>query len=373
MRTVTIALCCLAGVSQALAEPCPGNPDAIGTSRTVVVDGSKLPLIGKMHYETSVPLEDHEVLLTFDDGPRPPYTDRILEALAHECVKATFFEVGYMVRANPQTTRRVYNAGHSIGSHSQNHPVTFGHLGLPGIESEVGGGFATIAAALGDPRAVSTFFRAPGLAQNRTLNPYLAARATSLWSTDTHAWDWSGISAAEIIRRTLAMLDAKGGRGVVLLHDLQPATALAMPELLKTLKARGYKIVHAIAPGERPKTVPEPNGAAPLVADYGWPRTLSTSTVESETSTVESEKASDERRVPLLADGDGALALTGSGAVNAGMKPALPDWKHAAPPGREPHAANTLPARKPVWLTRGTAPRKKPDPIPASWTLLGRT
>jgi len=355
MRHVAIALCCIAGIGQALAEPCPGNPDAIGTSRTVVVDGAKLPLIGMMHYQTSVPLEDHEVVLTFDDGPRPPYTDRILEALAHECVKATFFQVGYMVRAHPETVRRVYNAGHSIGSHSQNHAVYFSSLGLPGITTEVGGGFATIAAALGDPRAVSTFFRAPGLAQNRTLNPYLAARATSLWSTDTHAWDWSGISAAEIIRRMLAMLDARGKRGVVLLHDLQPATALAMPALLKALKANGYKIVHAVAPGERPASVPEPNApAAPLVADQGWPRTLPA-------RANGSDKAPGERIVPALADGHGVLPL------NAAMKPATPDRKQAAP--RDPDVTNSVAKKPPAILLARKRPAKPQQP--KEWTLFG--
>ncbi len=344
MRRVTIALCCIAGIGHVWAEPCPGNPDALGTSRTVVVDGSKLPVIGTMHYPTTVPLEDQEVLLTFDDGPRPPYTDQILAALAHECVKATFFEVGYMVRANPQTTRRVYNEGHSIGSHSQNHLATFGGLGLAGIEAEVGGGFATIAAALGDARAVSTFFRAPGLAQNRTLNPYLAARATSLWSTDTHAWDWKGLQPAEIVRRTLAMLEAEGHRGVVLLHDLQPSTALAMPDLLKALKANGYKIVHAVAPGGRPKTVPEPNGA-PQVARRGWPRTLPA-------AAVESEKAPDERAVPDLADGRRALPPV-------------------APAKIDPDIASSISARRPAWLPR-IAPRKQHDPTPAAWTLIGR-
>jgi peptidoglycan/xylan/chitin deacetylase (PgdA/CDA1 family) len=294
-----------------------------------------------MHYQTSVPLEDHEVVLTFDDGPRPPYTDRILEALAHECVKATFFQVGYMVRAHPETVRRVYNAGHSIGSHSQNHAVYFSSLGLPGITSEVGGGFATIAAALGDPRAVSTFFRAPGLAQNRTLNPYLAGRATSLWSTDTHAWDWSGISPAEIIRRMLAMLEAKGKRGVVLLHDLQPSTALAMPALLKALKANGYKIVHAVAPGERPASVPEPNApAAPLVADQGWPRTL---------------------------PARGALPPTVPSSINAAMKPATPDRKQAEP--RDPDVTNSVPKKPPAILVA----RKRPatPQQPKEWTLFG--
>jgi peptidoglycan/xylan/chitin deacetylase (PgdA/CDA1 family) len=348
MRGVMIALCCIAGIGQALAEPCPGNPDALGTSRIVVVDGSKLPFIGNMHYPTTVPLEDHEVLLTFDDGPRPPYTDQILAALAHECVKATFFEVGYMVRANPQTTRRVYNEGHSIGSHSQNHVAGFGGLGLPGIEKEVGGGFATLAAALGDPRAVSTFFRAPGLAQNRTLNPYLAARATSLWSTDTHAWDWKGLQPAEIIRRTLAMLEAKGHRGVVLLHDLQPSTAMAMPALLKALKANGYKIVHAVAPGERPKTVPEPNGAAPQVAQQGWPRT-----------------------VPVPAHA--ALSdKTPGGSVAAGLVDGRSALPLVAPAKTDPDITNSVSARRPAWLIR-SAPPKKHNPTPAAWTLIGRS
>jgi peptidoglycan/xylan/chitin deacetylase (PgdA/CDA1 family) len=355
MRRVTIALCCIAGIGQALAEPCPGNPDAIGTSRTVVVDGSRLPFIGGMHYPTSVPLEDHEVLLTFDDGPRPPYTDRILAALAHECVKATFFQVGYMVRANPQTTRRVYNAGHSIGSHSQNHPVTFASLGLPGIQSEVGGGFATIAAALGDPRAVSTFFRAPGLAQNPTLNPYLAARQTSLWSTDTHAWDWRGLAPAEIIRRMLAMLEAKGHRGVVLLHDLQPSTALAMPDLLKALKANGYRIVHAVAPGQRPAPVPEPEAPAGTpVADLGWPRTLPA-------RAFVPDKARD------------APPPVGPSRIDAAIKPVPPDRKLAGLAGRVPDVANSVPTRRPALLIR-TPPRKKQDnPSPAAWTLLGRS
>lgn len=271
MRYAALLFCWLAGIVPAWADGCPGNPDALGTSRTVVVDGNTLPFIGTMHYQTSVPLEDKEVVLTFDDGPRPPYTDQILDALAHECVKATFFEVGYMVRANPQTARRVHNEGHTLGSHSQNHLAWFAGLNPAKVAAEVGDGFASIAAAIGDPSAVSTFFRAPGLAQNRSLNPYLKARGMSLWSTDTHAWDWSGLSSAEIIRRALEQLKAKG-RGVVLLHDLQPATAMAMPELLRQLKANGFRIVHAVPPGHRPKLVPEPvDSAAPVVAHLGWP------------------------------------------------------------------------------------------------------
>jgi peptidoglycan/xylan/chitin deacetylase (PgdA/CDA1 family) len=64
------------------AESCPANPDAIGTSRTISVDPKMLPEIGTMQYPESLPLEDHEVVITFDDGPLPPYTSRILDILA---------------------------------------------------------------------------------------------------------------------------------------------------------------------------------------------------------------------------------------------------------------------------------------------------
>lgn len=360
MRCAAIAFACVAGIGPALAQPCPGNPDAIGTSRTVVVDAARLPHIGTMHYPTSVPLEDREVLLTFDDGPRPPYTNRILDALAAECVKATFFMVGFMARAAPEVVRRVYNEGHNVASHSQNHPVTFGGLGPAGILSEVGGSFATLAAAVGDARAVAPFFRAPGLAQNRWLNSYLAARATSLWSTDTHAWDWSGISAAEIVRRAIAQLDAKG-RGVVLLHDLQPATALAMPALLKQLKARGYRIVHALPPGERPQSVPELN--APLVAAQGWPRVLSVAARIG----GDADKAPTERIVPALADGRGVVSPTIRPTLNAAIKPA-PEPRQIEPIGRDPDVTNGI--RKPP-VTAVSAARKTAPAKPKEWTLLG--
>ena len=97
-------------VAPALAAHCPGNPGAIGTSRTIVVDPAEHRKIGTMNYAETLPLVDKEVVLTFDDGPLPPYTDRILDILAAECVKATYFIVGSMARANPELVRRVYDA-----------------------------------------------------------------------------------------------------------------------------------------------------------------------------------------------------------------------------------------------------------------------
>src|SRR3979490_3307806 len=87
------------GVASAAAGECPEG--ALGVSRTIVVDPMDHARVGSMQYGESLPLNDHEVVLTFDDGPLPPYTTRILDTLASECVKATFFMVGRMVRGYP--------------------------------------------------------------------------------------------------------------------------------------------------------------------------------------------------------------------------------------------------------------------------------
>src|ERR1051325_4952267 len=89
----------------ALAVDCPGNPGALGTSRTVVVDPKEHPRIGTMQYEETLPLQDNEVVLTFDDGPLPPNSTKVLDILASQCVKATFFIIGRMARSFPEGVR----------------------------------------------------------------------------------------------------------------------------------------------------------------------------------------------------------------------------------------------------------------------------
>ena len=150
MRNWIVACCLLGSTAAALAEPCPGNPNALGTSRTLTVETKAFPRIGTMQYRATLPLNDHEVVLTFDDGPLAPYSNRVLDALAKECVKATYFLVGTMARAQPSVVRKIYNAGHTIGTHSQHHPFSLGDLGLARISSEVDGGIASVKKAVGD-------------------------------------------------------------------------------------------------------------------------------------------------------------------------------------------------------------------------------
>jgi peptidoglycan/xylan/chitin deacetylase (PgdA/CDA1 family) len=275
-RTVAayILLASLLGMGTAGAAECP--PDALGVSRTIVVDPNEHPRVGSFQYSESLPLMDHEVVLTFDDGPLPPYTNRILDTLASECVKATFFMVGRMVQGYPAVVRRVYNEGHTIANHSQTHPFTFHKMTVERAAQEIEGGFASLNSALGDPKAVAPFFRFPGLLRQDSVERYLAAQHDMAWSVDFLADDWTHIRSEEVARRAINRIAARG-KGILLLHDIQPATALALPTILKELKARGFKIVHVVpSTPDRPKTVAEPELWATRRAPEPkmWPRML---------------------------------------------------------------------------------------------------
>ena len=263
-----------AAASPAFADPCPGNPDALGTSRVITVSPEDFTRIGSMQYKQQLPLKDHEVVLTFDDGPLPPYSDSVLDTLASQCVKATYFLVGQMARAYPATARRIYNEGHTIGTHSLDHPLVFQNLSLDRVEREVDGGINLVDQALGDPAALSPFFRIPGLGRSNTAEGFLASHSLVTWSADVVADDWfRHIGAQQIVQRAMRRLEARG-RGILLLHDIHPATAMALPVLLKQLKSKGFRIVQVVAAGERPPSLP------PLVvasAKTGWPTVVKTS------------------------------------------------------------------------------------------------
>lgn len=282
-----------------MAASCPGNPNAIGTSRTITVDPTTMPRIGTVQYRNTLPLNDHEVVITFDDGPLAPYSNRILDALAAECVKVTYFLVGRMAAANPELVRRIYNSGHTIGTHSQNHPLTFDQMAMPRVEREVTAGIASVQAAAGDPRAVAPFFRIPGLLRSQQVEHYLAGKSIAVWSADEVADDWfKQVTAKDIVQKAISRIEAKK-RGVLLLHDIHPATAMAVPALLRELKARGYRIVQAVPAGDRPKAVPE--APSTLVADgansSGWPRVTKTSVTAGNVETTPADKTGHGRKI----------------------------------------------------------------------------
>jgi peptidoglycan/xylan/chitin deacetylase (PgdA/CDA1 family) len=271
---VMLVLAFLGGTGRAQAADCPGHPNAMGVSRTIVLNPAEHPLLGTLQYKESLPLNDHEVVLTFDDGPLPPYTTRVLDTLASECIKATFFLVGRMALGYPSLVQREYNAGHTIAGHSQNHPFTFAKMSVGAAAKEIEDGFASLRTVLGDPRAIAPFFRIPGLLRQDSVEQYLERHHYATWSLDFLADDWTHISANEITRRALQRIEARH-RGILLLHDIQPATALALPTLLAELKARGYKIVHVVpSTPDRPATVAQSADWVQRHPLKSWPRVL---------------------------------------------------------------------------------------------------
>jgi peptidoglycan/xylan/chitin deacetylase (PgdA/CDA1 family) len=271
-----LAGCLLAGASSAWAADCPGNPEALGTSRVQTVSSADYPRVGIMQYRTTIPLADKEVVLTFDDGPLPPYTTRVLETLKSECVRATFFIVGRMARSNPSWVRRIHEEGHTVATHSQNHPLIFPKLTREKGIGEIEDGFASTIAAMGDPKLVAPWFRFPGLGRTVAFEKHLASTGRSVWSAEIVGDDWLQITDQQVMDRTLQRIEERG-RGIVLLHDIQARTALMLPRFLKELKRRGYRIVHLV-PAETAATASlQPGPAVPAAAPADpmkqpWPR-----------------------------------------------------------------------------------------------------
>jgi peptidoglycan/xylan/chitin deacetylase (PgdA/CDA1 family) len=275
------ALC--VGLLSAFAAPaasaadCPGHPDAIGTSRTIVVDPRAHPVIGTMQYAQTLPLEDREVVLTFDDGPLPKYSYRILDILAAHCAKATFFLVGRQAQGNPEGVRKVRDAGHTVATHTQNHPAGMHLLPLERSLQEIEQGIASITAALGDGTAPAPFLRIPGLRVNDGMEAYARSKGLQIWSADFPADDWRDVTAGRVYDLAIQRLEAKG-KGILLLHDIQPRTVEALPRILHELKARGYRIVHVVpAAADRPVTPTEPpqwqlRPPSETVAISRWPK-----------------------------------------------------------------------------------------------------
>src|SRR5579872_1341937 len=260
-QTAVAAFGLLAGLTAqaAAAEDCPGHPNALGTSRTLVVDPREHPRIGTMQYPETLPLADHEVVLTFDDGPLPRNSNKILDILAAECVKATFFTIGNMARSSPEGVRKLLAAGHTIATHTQDHPLSMNHMSTERAKQEIDDGIASVKAALGDRAdALAPFFRIPGLLRADNVEQYTAEQGIQIWSADFLADDWRHISSQRVYDLAISRLEAKG-KGILLLHDIQARTAAALPRILQTMKARGYRIVHVVpATADRPATPTEP-------------------------------------------------------------------------------------------------------------------
>ena len=257
-----IAVACLmlaapAAPGLAQGKQACANPDALGVARTVEVDTTGGPGFGLEQYKQYDFLVLKEVVLTFDDGPWPVNTRAVLDALAQQCVKAVFFPIGKHALWHPEILKEVAAAGHTIGGHTWSH-ANLAAGGKPRSRrtekkgepepsnsartiEEIEKGFSAVKLALGaDP---APFFRFPYLKDPKEAVEYLGSRNIAIFSHDLDSFDFKMHKPEDVVKSVMSKLERKG-KGIILMHDFQQATAKAVPTILSELKANGYKIVH---------------------------------------------------------------------------------------------------------------------------------
>jgi peptidoglycan/xylan/chitin deacetylase (PgdA/CDA1 family) len=271
MRLAVLLLALAAGLGGARGAEC--GPDKLGTSRVAEVGTQGGLLVGLKTYPKAVPLADHEVILTFDDGPDARTTPQVLKALADECVRATFFVIGRNVEALPALTRREVEEGHNVAHHTYTHPQpTLRYMSDSTARADILKGMIAVEKvaygrdfSAGEPTDLAglklhaPFFRFPGFADTADLRLWFARNDVAIFGTDLWASDWVEMTPEQELKLILGRLE-KAGRGMLLFHDNRQWTADMLPTFLRELKKRGYRVVQVVAgPGSGP-TVDAPPG-----------------------------------------------------------------------------------------------------------------
>ena len=235
-----------AGATAWAQTPAPAkcaNPNALGVARVVQIDTTGGPGFGFEHFKAYDFLRDHEVVLTFDDGPWLGHTPAVLKALADQCTKALFFPIGKHASYYPEILKQVAAAGHTVGSHTWSHKDLSKMTEQEG-KDEIEKGVAAVSIALGN-QPIGPFFRFPALRHPPELLKYVGERNVGVFSTDLDSFDFKMRKPEQVIASVMKKLEKKG-KGIVLMHDFQQATANGAADLLKKLKDGGYKIVQIV-------------------------------------------------------------------------------------------------------------------------------
>jgi peptidoglycan/xylan/chitin deacetylase (PgdA/CDA1 family) len=244
LRATLIAA--LAWSAAAQAADCP-RPGTLGTSRILAVDAATTPRVGSKNFPQTLPLDDHEVVLTFDDGPWPPTTPKVLAALAHECVRATFFLIGKPASEHPALVRRIAAEGHTIGHH------TWTHRSLMQIQpsettEEIDHGISAVEMALHGVATTTPstpFFRFPGFETTPATLELLQSRGIVVFGADLWASDWNPMTPKQELKLLIERLNI-ARKGIILLHDPKAQTAAMVPAFLRYLRDNHYRVVHLV-------------------------------------------------------------------------------------------------------------------------------
>ncbi|NPU68870.1 polysaccharide deacetylase family protein [Bradyrhizobium sp. 83012] len=261
------AVAALLVVHGAAATPadCP-REHTLGTSRILSVDPKQHPRIGLKSFPDTLPLHDGEVVLTFDDGPSPPMTNKVLAALAKECVRATFFLVGKPASGRAALVQKIAAEGHTIGHHTYTH-AHLAHIAPEQAIEEIDRGIAADEKALNGVETTTPstpFFRFPYFESTPAMLDLLASRGIAVFGADLWASDWNPMSPQQTLKLLTSRLN-QARKGIILLHDPQPRTVAMLPAFLRYLKDHGYRVVHVVPSeekhneqhSERPSPAPE--------------------------------------------------------------------------------------------------------------------
>jgi peptidoglycan/xylan/chitin deacetylase (PgdA/CDA1 family) len=248
-------LASLAWMAAAQAGQCP-REGALGTSRVLGIDPATYPRVGLKSFPQTLPLGDHEVVLTFDDGPWPATTSKILDALAQECVRATFFLIGKPASEHPELVRRIAALGHTVGHHTWTHH-NLKYMKPDAAGAEIDKGIAAVEMALhgaATPIPTTPFFRYPYFEMTPQTLERLQSRGIAVFGADLWASDWNPMTPQQQLKLLTERLDV-ARKGIILLHDPKAQTAAMLPAFLRYLRDNHYRVVHLVPAAHNPALV----------------------------------------------------------------------------------------------------------------------
>jgi len=241
----------LVWITHAPAAQCP-RKGTLGTSRILRVDAATFPRVGLKNFPQTLPIRDHEVVLTFDDGPWPPTTPKVLATLAAECARATFFLIGKPTSEHPELAKRIAAEGHTIGHHTWSH---FSLMRIPPADAveQIDHGISAVEMVLHGVATTTPstpFFRFPGFETTKATLDLLQSRGIVVFGADLWASDWNKMTPKQELNLLIDRLKV-AGKGVILLHDPKAQTAAMLPAFLRYLRDHDYHVVHMVptAPG----------------------------------------------------------------------------------------------------------------------------
>jgi peptidoglycan/xylan/chitin deacetylase (PgdA/CDA1 family) len=177
-----------------------------------------------------------EVVLTFDDGPHPEYTLRILDTLDEFKVKAVFFLIGKNALEFPKVVEEIQKRGHQIGSHTQNHSYNFGFFIGSKLKQEIQGSIDAIQKVTGTSTPI---FRPPFGVTNPNIASAVKALGLSTIGWNVRSFDTATNQSSVIVNRVITQV--KPG-SIILLHDRLSQTCESLPEIISQIQGKGFAI-----------------------------------------------------------------------------------------------------------------------------------